>query len=185
MVINSQYTNRIISKSNINIPELTESTLNIETDSENGSDPLVELDDNVSSSNSNKSDEDFDNNLPPTVTLLKHEKTGAKVYLIGTAHFSKESQEDVVKVMTNVKPNVVIIELCPARMNILNLDEETLLNEAKNIDFAKMTSIIKSNGLYNGIMYLFLLSTSAQITKQLGMAPGGEFRTAYKEVKLT
>lgn len=135
----------------------------------------------MSSSNSNKSDEDFDNNLPPTVTLLKHEKTGAKVYVIGTAHFSKESQEDVVKVMTNVKPNIVIIELCPARMNILNLDEETLLNEAKNIDFAKMMSIIRSNGVYNGIMYWLLLTTSAHITKQLGMAPGVNFELLTKK----
>lgn len=50
------------------------------------------------SSNGGKSDEDFDNNLPETVTLLKHEATGAKVYLVGTAHFSNESKEDVIKV---------------------------------------------------------------------------------------
>lgn len=42
--------------------------------------------------------EDFDNNLPETVTLLRHPVNGAKVYLIGTAHFSKQSQDEVVKV---------------------------------------------------------------------------------------
>lgn len=41
-----------------------------------------------------KLEDDFDNNLPETVTVLKH-PNGAKVYLVGTAHFSKESQEDV------------------------------------------------------------------------------------------
>ena len=30
-------------------------------------------------------------------------------------------------------------------------------------------------------MYLLLLSMSAHLTKELGMAPGGEFRTAYQE----
>lgn len=79
--------------------ELTESTIKAATDSENGSgseksEPL-ELISLGDESSSNKSEEDFDNNLPETVTLLKHEETGAKVYLVGTAHFSRESQEDV------------------------------------------------------------------------------------------
>lgn len=82
--------------------ELTESTVKIGTDSENGSEKSEAIEilgyGDVESSSSNKSDDDFDNNLPETVTLLRHEKTGAKVYLIGTAHFSKESQDDVVKV---------------------------------------------------------------------------------------
>ena len=35
--------------------------------------------------------------LPSTVTKLETED-GCKVYIVGTAHFSKESQEDVTKV---------------------------------------------------------------------------------------
>ena len=31
-----------------------------------------------------------------------------------------------------VQPNVVMVELCNSRVNILHLDEETLLEEAKN-----------------------------------------------------
>lgn len=31
-------------------------------------------------------------------------------------------------------------------------------------------------------MQLLLLSMSAHLTKELGMAPGGEFRRAFKEV---
>lgn len=34
-------------------------------------------------------------------------------------------------------------------------------------------------------MQVLLLSVSAHITKQLGMAPGGEFRAAYREVRMT
>lgn len=38
------------------------------------------------------------------------------------------------------------------------------------------------NGLMSGLMQMLLLKVSAHITEQLGMAPGGEFREAFKEV---
>lgn len=41
--------------------------------------------------------EHFDKNLPDTVQLLTT-PNGSKVYLVGTAHFSLESQDDVSKV---------------------------------------------------------------------------------------
>jgi pheromone shutdown protein TraB len=78
----------------------------------------------------------------------------------------------------------VVLELCSSRTNILSLDEKTILEEAKNIDLQKIITNIKSSGLYNGIMYILLLNMSAHITKELGMAPGGEFRAAYREVLL-
>lgn len=88
---------------NSKILELTDSTIKSATDSENGSgsdksEPLEIISLGDESSSSIKSEDDFDNNLPETVTLLKHEQTGAKVYLVGTAHFSRESQEDVAMV---------------------------------------------------------------------------------------
>ncbi|XP_044266692.1 traB domain-containing protein [Tribolium madens] len=169
--------------------ELTDSTIKANSDSEHGSDKSETLeilsigDTDQSSSNGGKSDEDFDNNLPETVTLLKHEATGAKVYLVGTAHFSNESKEDVIKVIRNILPHAVVLELCASRTNILSLDEKTILEEAKNIDFQKIVTNIKTSGLYNGIMYILLLNMSAHITKELGMAPGGEFRVAYREAE--
>lgn len=39
------------------------------------------------------------------------------------------------------------------------------------------------NGLMSGLMQILLLKVSAHITEQLGMAPGGEFREAFKEVQ--
>lgn len=48
----------------------------------------------------------------------------------------------------------------------------------------KIVSTIRSNGAYNGLMYLLLLSMSAHLTKEIGMAPGGEFRVAYREVRI-
>lgn len=48
-----------------------------------------------------------------------------------------------------------------------------------------MRMIVRQHGKIQGVLYLMLLSVSAHITKQLGMAPGGEFRTAFAEVSLT
>lgn len=102
--------------------------------------------------------EEFDQNLPSTVTLL-NTPFGSKVYLVGTAHFSEESQDDVSyvspavkpiksllniflplfsQVIRNVRPDVVMVELCPSRVHILKLDEKTLLEEAKNINIPKV-----------------------------------------------
>lgn len=125
--------------------------------------------------------EEFDQNLPETVTLI-YGQNGSKIYLVGTAHFSQESQNDVAKVIQMVQPHIVVVELCSSRINILQLDDKTLLEEAKNINMEKISNTIKQNGVFNGLMYILLLSMSAHLTKELGMAPGGEFRRAFTEV---
>ncbi|XP_039267123.2 traB domain-containing protein-like [Styela clava] len=121
-----------------------------------------------------------DNDLPPTVSLLHGDK-GQKVYLIGTAHFSKESCEDVRKVISQAQPDVVMIELCRGRTDLLINDEETLSKLAGDASFDKVLTQVKRKGLVSGLMTFLLLHMSAHITKQLGMAPGGEFRAAYQE----
>ncbi|XP_032238983.1 traB domain-containing protein isoform X2 [Nematostella vectensis] len=120
--------------------------------------------------------------LPETVTKLETPE-GCVVYVIGTAHFSKESQEDVAKTIQAVQPDRVLVELCKSRIDILKYDEEFLLREAKNIDMQKLKLAIKQSGVVGGIMQVLLLSMSAHITQQLGMAPGGEFRAAYREAR--
>ena len=87
---------------------------------------------------------------------------------MGTAHFSKESCEDVRSVIQAVQPDIVVIELCKARTNLLQLDEETILEEAQSLNLDKSLEIIRSHW----VMYLLLLSMSAHLTKELGMAPG-------------
>jgi pheromone shutdown protein TraB len=44
--------------------------------------------------------------------VLRCELSGAKVYLVGTAHFSKESCEDVSLVIQATQPDIVMVELC-------------------------------------------------------------------------
>lgn len=45
--------------------------------------------------------------------------------------------------------------------------------------------LLLQNGLVGGVMQILLLSVSAKVTEQLGMAPGGEFRRAFHEVSDT
>lgn len=120
--------------------------------------------------------------LPETVVRLDTPQ-GSSVFLVGTAHFSRESQDDVANTIRAVKPDIVVVELCKARTAILQLDEETILQESRSLDFKKVQMILRQHGKVQGVLYLLLLSVSAHITKQLGMAPGGEFRTAFAEAR--
>jgi hypothetical protein len=54
--------------------------------------------------------EEFNANLPETVTLLKTPNK-CNVYLLGTAHFSDKSREDVANVIRNVRPKNVVLEV--------------------------------------------------------------------------
>jgi pheromone shutdown protein TraB len=67
----------------------------------------------------------------------------SKVYLVGTAHFSRESQNEVIELIRKVKPNRVVLELCNSRINLLKLDEETVLKEAREMSLSKMIQIVK------------------------------------------
>ncbi|KAJ1358682.1 hypothetical protein KIN20_017168 [Parelaphostrongylus tenuis] len=140
-----------------------------------------------------------------TVTVLKYPKTltipvcpeginqlswrkafeEATVYLIGTAHFSKESQEDVMRTIAATQPDLVMVELCPSRISILSMDEQTLLREASELNTQKILTTIKQSGVVQGILHVLLLSMSAHITRELSMAPGGEFRAAHKAAMQT
>lgn len=48
----------------------------------------------------------------------------------------------------------------------------------------QIRDVIRSDGIVNGIFYILLLNMSAKLTKELGMAPGGEFRRAFEEIHL-
>ena len=42
-----------------------------------------------------------------------------------------------------VQPDVVVVELCQYRVSMLKMDENTLLNEAKDINLDKVQQAIK------------------------------------------
>lgn len=55
----------------------------------------------------------------------------------------------------------------------------------RSVSFSRVTfdlSFLLKNGFVHGIIHVLLLNMSASLTRQLGMAPGGEFRAAFREV---
>ncbi|KAI6176079.1 hypothetical protein M3Y97_00759900 [Aphelenchoides bicaudatus] len=95
----------------------------------------------------------------------------SKVYLIGTAHFSRASQDDVRRTIAETQPDVIFVELCQSRMAILSLDEELLLKEAQNLTREKVMAIIRENGVVQGLLQVMLLSISAHITSLSWVSP--------------
>lgn len=120
--------------------------------------------------------------LPATVTRLDC-PNGSTVYVVGTAHFSKDSVDDVRSTITRVRPQAVVLELCQERQMLLHFSEEQILNEARTMTFAKMRSFIRRDGLVVGVTQSIFLKLSAQLTEQLGVAPGGEFRAGFEEAQ--
>ncbi|KAG2618354.1 traB domain-containing protein-like [Panicum virgatum] len=96
-----------------------------------------------------------------------------RVYVVGTAHVSQESCEQVKAVINYLKPQAVFLELCASRVAILapqNLQVPTM-NEM--IDMWKKK---KMNTF--GILYSWFL---AKVASQLEVLPGAEFRVAFEE----
>ncbi|KAL0892056.1 hypothetical protein ABMA27_015277 [Loxostege sticticalis] len=120
--------------------------------------------------------------LPPAATLLQNDKQ-ATVVLLGTVHFSKQSVEDVSQIVRVLNPNAILVELCRQRVSLLELDDKKFLEDAKNFDARKMKEAVKGQNFVSGMLHAMLLKTYADIAKELGVAPGGEFRRAYHEMK--
>lgn len=66
--------------------------------------------------------------LPENTIVLESPHTDAKIYIIGTAHVSEKSVNDVKKLIKMVKPNQVVLELCENRIGII---EPKKLNDLK------------------------------------------------------
>ncbi|KAF3443723.1 hypothetical protein FNV43_RR13413 [Rhamnella rubrinervis] len=94
------------------------------------------------------------------------------VYVVGTAHVSSESCREVEAVISNLKPEVVFLELCSNRVAILapqNLQVPTM---------REMVEMWKKNHNLFGILYSWFL---AKVANQLEVFPGSEFRVGYEE----
>jgi len=53
--------------------------------------------------------------VPETMSYLRNLRNGDEVYLIGTAHISRKSADEVRSVIRSVRPDTVFLELCDTR----------------------------------------------------------------------
>lgn len=107
-----------------------------------------------------------ENNVSLPESTLKIDLSGRTVYLVGTAHVSKESVEDVRTVIDLVSPDTVCVELCENRFQAY-----------KNPDRWKTTDIfkvIKEGKSFLLLAQLILSSFYRQIGDKLDVKPGAE-----------
>ncbi len=109
--------------------------------------------------------------LPESVTKISLD--GKEIFLVGTAHVSRESVEDVKKTIQTVKPDSVCIELCEPRYRVMTeRDAWRKMNIFKIIREKKSTLLLAQ--LILGAFY-------RQLGEKLGIQPGAEMLEAVNQ----
>lgn len=106
------------------------------------------------------------------VEILKG-KQGAEVHLVGTAHVSAQSCDDVANVIRTVRPQMVAVELCMARKAMLYPREQEDLSL-----WDILQKLQKKNENPFALLYGWFLSS---VSARLEVIPGKEFQVAYEE----
>ncbi len=107
---------------------------------------------------------DFPADLPENVHHITVE--GRDVYLVGTAHVSLESVEDVRTAIETINPDTVCVELCEARHKAM-MDQDSW----KKMNIFK---VIKEKKALFLLAQLILNAFYRKIGEQLGVQPGAE-----------
>jgi pheromone shutdown-related protein TraB len=97
---------------------------------------------------------------------------GKDIYLVGTAHLSRESVEDVRKTIEQVQPDTICVELCKARYTTI-----TQKDIWEKMDIFK---IIREKKAALLLAQLILTSFYRRLGQKLGIQPGAEMLEAIK-----
>ena len=112
-------------------------------------------------------------NLSEHVEVLKtNDKT---IYLLGTAHVSEASVDEVHSVIDEVKPDTVCVELCQTRYDHLT-DEDRW----KKLD---IFSVIREGKTLLMLANLAIGAYQRRIGNELGVKPGAELLAAAKKAE--
>ena len=108
----------------------------------------------------------------PIETAAIHDK---EVILVGTAHVSHTSVDEVRHAIAEHKPDVVAVELCQARSDVLN-------NPAvwQEMDIVKVVREKKASLLF---INLLMSSFQRRLGARLGIRPGEEMRAAIEAAR--
>lgn len=98
-----------------------------------------------------------------------------RIVLVGTAHISQESVDEVRQVIETYKPDIVAVELCENRYKALT--------EKDQWENTPVTSLLKSNKAYFLLAQTFLASIQRRLGKEYGVEPGSEMIAAIDEAK--
>ena len=100
-----------------------------------------------------------------------------EIIIVGTAHVSEKSVQEVVSKIEEVRPDIVAVELCPARYRALTGQEED-----KEI---KISELLSGGRLAFFLVQLFLAYIQRKIGDEMGVKPGSEMLAAIEAAKRT
>jgi pheromone shutdown-related protein TraB len=103
------------------------------------------------------------------------EKINDNIILIGTAHISEESVNEVRQTIETYKPDIVAVELCQRRYDTITQKDKW--------ENTPVSALIKSNNAYFMIAQTFLSSIQRRLGEEYGVAPGSEMIAAMEEAK--
>ena len=134
--------------------------------------------------------------LPPLLqkkgnrTLQRLILGNVEIYLLGTAHVSRDSCQDVKLLLEALHPSCIFVELCDARIPLLDgsdnvVPDEDLGNETNTTQLSwgqRVGRIQESQGgsKWQAICTLLLTSVQEDYADTLGVELGGEFRAAHQ-----
>ena len=103
------------------------------------------------------------------------ESQPSKLVLIGTAHVSEKSVDDVKNTIRNLKPDIVAVELCLGRYNALkgNVKETQL----------PVKEILSEGKIYYYLIHWLLAYMQKKIGEDMGVKPGAEMLSAIEEAE--
>jgi pheromone shutdown-related protein TraB len=102
-------------------------------------------------------------------------KVNDNIILVGTAHISKDSVEEVKEVIEKYKPDIVAVELCKRRYDAITKKDQW---ESTPVD-----KLLKSNNAYLMLAQTFLSAIQRKLGKEYGVEPGSEMIAAMNEAE--
>ncbi len=97
------------------------------------------------------------------------------ILLVGTAHISQESVDEVKAAIEQFKPDIVAVELCDRRYEAITQKDKW--------ENTPITSLLKSNKAYLILAQTFLASIQRRLGKEHGVEPGSEMIAAIKQAE--
>ncbi|KAL6067258.1 TraB domain-containing protein [Balamuthia mandrillaris] len=123
--------------------------------------------------------EDEEVTLPGSVRCLTS-RNGGRVFLVGTAHVSSKSVEEVRQVIQSLRPNTVFIELCKSRVGILYA-QEAAPTQSSSLSFAEIKELFKQQKGMSALLHLALSQLFRKVMDKIKVTPGAEFKAAAEE----
>jgi pheromone shutdown-related protein TraB len=113
----------------------------------------------------------------PVIPVTGNPTTGElhEVVIVGTAHVSEKSIQEVTAAIGANKPDIVAVELCPARYRALTGQE--------GAEEIKISDLLSGGKIYFVLVQWFLAYIQKKIGSELGVKPGSEMLAAIEAAR--